>query len=490
MALRPSLSRLGAVCAGTLLAMIPAAHAQLLPGLGDRLGDTVRDVERTVEDQVISQVGSTLDDTLDTVGTLFEGLPVLDGVGEIVTSTDVGNTLGDTIELVALDRTLDQTLGLIEGITAAIPGISRLPVNVRGARPIELDVDDGWPVVRNEWVVLVPADRAGEVEALGVNIVERTELTGARETLFIVSLTSDTPTAEAIEAKLAALGAAPSDRNHVFRGAAEPADLATDIAKRMSATTTIDAPKPGTLRIGLVDTDVDETHPALQHIKLYEADFVAMGEFRPQTHGTAVASILAAHDTAKNRSDRELLAASAFFLSSDGTTGATSASLIEAIDWLQANGAAVINISLTGPPNRALEAIIQSRQKAGTIFVAAVGNEGPASGPLYPAAYEGVVGVTAVDTGGKIYRWANRGAFVDVASLGVDVPVAKPGGTVTRDSGTSFAAPIVSAFLGGWTRARRLEPGSTDSLIRASVRSRPKGGRDDTYGYGILSPDN
>ncbi|MEM5518179.1 S8 family serine peptidase [Henriciella sp. AS95] len=488
MAISPFLSRLGALCAGTMLAMIPAAHAQLLPGLADSLEQTVRDVERTVEDLVTEQIGNGLDDTLEPVGELLEGLPIVDGIGEVATSVDVGNTLVDTLQIIALDDTLGRTIGLVDNLTTAIPGISRLPINVRGARPIELDLDQGWPVVRNEWVVLVPSARAGDVEDLGVDIVERTDLSGADETLFVVSLTSDTPTAEAIEAKLASLDASPSDRNHVFRGASEPSDLASDIARRMSSTTNVDAPSPDALRIGLIDTDVDETHPALQNITLYEADFVSMGEFRPQTHGTAVASILAANNAKSPEARHELLAASAFFLSSDGTTGATSASLIEAIDWLQANGAAVINVSLTGPPNRALEAIIQSRQDAGTVFVAAVGNEGPASGPLYPAAYDGVVGVTAVDAKGKIYRWANRGSFVDVASLGVDVPVAKPGGMATRDSGTSFAAPIVTAFLGGWTNARRLEPGAADSLIQASVRSRPKGGRDDIYGYGILSP--
>lgn len=453
--------KFGAVCAATFLAMIPAASAQILPDLGGSVRDTVRDIDREIERTVEDQLERDLD------GLLEDGR-IIDGVGEILPSAAIGNTL-------------DQTLETVGNIASAVPGVVQLPIAVRPARPIDLDRIGGDLVVRNEWIVLVPAARAADVEALDVDIVERTDLAGADETLFTVGLTATAATTEAIEAELASLGAEPFDRNHVFRGAAETED--SPAPKQADEAAFIPSAMPGNLRIGLIDTDLDETHPALAGLELYEADFVSMGDLRPQTHGTAVASILARQSKAKSP---ELLAASAFFLSNDGTTGATSSSLIEAIDWLHANGAGVINISLTGPPNRALEAVIASRQKQGVIFVAAVGNEGPASGPLYPAAYDGVVGVTAVDSAGKIYRWANRGAYVDVAALGVDVSVAKPGGTEARNSGTSFAAPVVTAYLGGWSHASRAEPGSTDGLIRASARSE-SGERDDVYGYGILS---
>ena len=451
------------LCAATFLAMIPPSSAQILPDVGGAARDTVRDIDREVERIVEDQLERDLDSLPE------EGL-IIDGVGEILPSAAIGNTL-------------DQTLESVGNITNAVPGIIHLPVAIRPARPIDLDRVGGDLVVRNEWIVLVPAARAAEVEALDVNIVERIDLAGADETLFTVSLTATAATAEAIEAELASLGTEPFDRNHVFRGAAESEDAPAPEPAAEAAF--VPSAAPGNLRIGLIDTDLDETHPALSGLTLYEADFVSFGELRPQTHGTAVASILARQSRAKAP---ELLAASAFFLSNDGTTGATSSSLIEAIDWLQANGAGVINVSLTGPTNRALEAVIASRQKQGIIFVAAVGNEGPASGPLYPAAYDGVVGVTAVDAAGKIYRWANRGAYVDVAALGVDVAVAKPGGLEAQNSGTSFAAPVVTAFLGGWIQARRAEPGSTDRLIQASARS-DSGERDDTFGYGILSPE-
>lgn len=457
------ISKFGAVCAATFLAMIPAASAQILPDLGGTVSDTLGDIDREIESTVDNQVERDLDKLQE------DGL-IIEGVGEILPSAAIGNTLNQTLESVG-------------NIASAVPGVVQLPIDVRPARPIDLDRIGGDLVVRNEWVVLVPAARAADVESLDVEIVERIDLVGADETLFTVGLTATAATTEAIEAELTSLGAETFDRNHVFRGAAEPED--STASKSADKAAFIPSATPGTLRIGLIDTDLDEFHPALSGLQLYEADFVSMGDLRPQTHGTAVASILARQSKVKAP---ELLAASAFFLSNDGTTGATSSSLIEAIDWLHANGASVINISLIGPPNRALEAVIASRQKQGVIFVAAVGNEGPASGPLYPAAYDGVVGVTAVDIVGKVYRWANRGAYVDVAALGVDVAVAKPGGTEARNSGTSFAAPIVTAYLGGWSQTSRAQPGSTEGLIRASAKSE-SGEWDDVYGYGILSAE-
>ena len=462
MAVRTRTTRLGVLGAAALFAMIPTARAQLLPDVGGSLRDTVRDIDREVEESVERPLENDFDGIL-------KDRRSIDGVSEIRPSAVIGNTLNQTLE----------HLGDVAG---AVPGVVQLPTVSRPTRAVDLDRLNGDLVVRNEWVVLVPSARANQVASLDINIIERADLAAADETLFIVSLTSTSATAEAVEAELASLGAQPFDRNHVYRGAAGSKEDSTAApADRPAA---VPAGSPGNLRIGLIDTDLDETHPDLSGLALYEADFVSMGQLRPQTHGTAVASILARQSKVGRP---ELLAASAFFLSNDGTTGATSASLIEAIDWLQAHGAGVINVSLTGPPNRALEAVIASRQKEGIVFVAAVGNEGPASGPLYPAAYDGVVGVTAVDASGRVYRWANRGSFVDVAALGVDVSVARPGVMQARDSGTSFAAPVVSAFLGGWTGAKRVEPGSTDELIRASAG--PKSSeRDDTFGYGILSP--
>ena len=458
--------------AAVLVAAIASqpASAQILGDIGGTISRPLEDLDRRIEENIEDQITRDLED----LGVETE-LPR--SVAVVLDSSSIGNTLDDTLSNV-------QELG------AGLSGIMSVPRAPDLGRQIDIDRHDGWPVIRNEWIVLVPQERADAVESLDVTVVERTELAGSGETLFIVSLTATAATASAVEQELTSLGGEPFDRNHVYEGASDPQAAADGSFAPAETAADVPAAQAGVNRIGLIDTDVDETHPALENTRLYEADFVALGSLRPQTHGTAVASIIVGASQDRNPSQRELLAASTFFLSGDGTTGATTASLIQAIDWLHSNDVSVVNFSLTGPPNRALQAVIEARQRDGMVFVAAVGNEGPASGPLFPAAYEGVVGVTAVDKKGQIYRWANRGAFVDVAALGVNVAVARPGGLSGRDSGTSFAAPVVSAFLGGWTGAKRASGQPMEDLIRASVGGRTKQDKDDTIGFGILVPSS
>ena len=124
----------------------------------------------------------------------------------------------------------------------------------------------------------------------------------------------------------------------------------------------------------------------------------------------------------------------------------------------------------------------------GFVIVAAVGNDGPSSPPLYPASYPGVVGVTAVDGEHRVLVEACRGEQVDFAARGADMKAATQAPDVYGAvRGTSFAAPIVAALLvedvsapdaaarehalAKWTRA---------------ARDLGKRGRDDIYGAGEL----
>lgn len=467
MASQKHFARFGISGAIIILAMIPAATAQVLPDIGGQVSGMLDDIDRHVEDTVEGDIE-------------HDAEALAERLGESVLADDAGRILGSA----EIGNTLEETLSFSEELGLDLSGVVRLTDALATGQVIDLDMEDGWPVVRNEWILLVPAGRASEVEALDVEIVERTDLMASQQTLFTVSLTATSATAQAIEAELARLGGEPFDRNHVYRSASGPQSAETT-AGEPDVGRPVPPLKAGSVRIGLVDTDIDELHPAFAGIDIFENDFVSLGDLRPQGHGTATASILAAH-RADGR-QRQLLGASTFFLSNDGTTGATSASIVSAIDWLVSNEVGVVNVSLTGPPNKALEAVIRAHQKQGVVFVAAVGNEGPASGPLFPAAYDGVIGVTAVDANGRVYRWANRGSFVDVAALGVNVSIAKPGRSVGRDSGTSFAAPVVAAFLAGWTDAAPFSRAAPDEVIRASVtdgKAEPQ--RDDTYGYGIL----
>ena len=458
----------------TAVAVLAATMA--CPALGQGLpADVGRRLDRALENRVVDGVERRVDDTVSRqIGDIrAPQLPPLPEIPAKVAAPPGGLT--------------EPVQGLAAGVTGTLTSAGDVLAGVTGAAPgraIALDTAGGWPVVRDEWILIASAEDAARLEASGVRILEDTPLSSSGERLLILSLGSDDPGAGRIETRLREFGAEMADRNHIYVSAAPGAQ--PDLAEALPAAAHAPgADGAGHARLGLIDTDVDETHPSLSRFPLLEQDFVSMGALRPQGHGTAVASILARELSPSPRA-QPVLAASVFFLAEDGTTGATSASLVRALDWMIAEQVAVINFSLAGPPNRALEVMIERGLAAGIVIVAAVGNEGPAARPLYPAAYPGVIGVTAVDSEGQVYRWANRGSQVAVAARGVDVEVARPGGLVIRDSGTSFAAPVVSAWMALELAAG--SPAAPFSLIAAAAKPPAVSRRDAVYGYGILDP--
>ena len=105
------------------------------------------------------------------------------------------------------------------------------------------------------------------------------------------------------------------------------------------------------------------------------------------------------------------------------------------------------NMSLMGPQDDLVHARIASMARKGKAFVGAAGNGGPHAPAGYPAAYEEVIAVTAVDGKGGNWDHANRGAYIDVAAPGVQIRTALPGDKEGVLSGTSFAAPFVTAAV-------------------------------------------
>jgi subtilisin family serine protease len=182
--------------------------------------------------------------------------------------------------------------------------------------------------------------------------------------------------------------------------------------------------------------------------------------------------------------------AGVFGVAAQGDPVSSVVELANAIDWLVGRDVAVINMSLAGPPNGLLEFAIQRALAKGHAVVAAVGNAGPASKPLYPAAYPGVIGVTATDAKRRIFRRAVQGNQVDFAAPGVSVRGANGGDTgESLYSGTSFAAPYVAAQIA--LSLKRPNPNQASAAVQSlAARARDLGvpGRDDTFGFGLIEP--
>jgi subtilisin family serine protease len=148
----------------------------------------------------------------------------------------------------------------------------------------------------------------------------------------------------------------------------------------------------------------------------------------------------------------------------------------------------VVNISLVGPANRTLELVVRRAAARGVLLVAAVGNDGPAAAPLYPAAYPEVVAVTAVDARGQVLPEACRGPHVAFAAPGSDMAAAGiVNGLYATPRGTSFAAPLVAGLLASTVHA----PDTTAALaVTALARDAVDAGapgRDVVYGHGLVA---
>lgn len=243
-------------------------------------------------------------------------------------------------------------------------------------------------------------------------------------------------------------------------------------------------PAGARMRIGLIDSAVLTGHPTLSGVDVVSRDFVPHEGERPLGHGTAVASILAA--TAGDGT--EILAASVFFQKPGHAPGATTESLIGALDWLAGSDVDVINMSLAGPADVLLERALSRIAVDGPTVVAAVGNNGPAAEPLYPAAYESVVGVTAIDSERRIFAYANRGPQVDFAAPGVAVKVANLPTGFRLESGTSMASPYVSAVIAAASRETGLPKEALLETLRTSAEDLGDEGFDPVFGYGLVQP--
>jgi hypothetical protein len=263
--------------------------------------------------------------------------------------------------------------------------------------------------------------------------------------------------------------------NHVYN----PAGAAPALGAAVGATT---PKKRVRAKVGLVDAAVDTKHPMLKEVVVNARSFDPATKPLNDSHGTAVASLIA-----EAAPGATVFAANVFTFSTDGREIATADAIVRGLDWLGNMKVAVINLSLTGPANPILEAMIQRLSAKGHLLVAAVGNEGPRGAPQFPAAYDKVVGVTAVDGKNRVYLYANHGDYVDFAAPGVDRRVANTEGSTETVSGTSYASPIVAARLAASldvpdvARAKRAV-----ETLAAEARDLGAPGRDPVFGHGLI----
>ena len=259
------------------------------------------------------------------------------------------------------------------------------------------------------------------------------------------------------------------------------------------------------VKIGIIDTGIDPTHRALARLNLsWRRNPHDMAKPSPTWHGTGVTALLAGArgtGTPGLVPDAQFAVRDAFFSNDKEQAETDTDRLLWALGELGEWGAHIVNMSFVGPPDPILHQRIIEMSKKGVVFIAAAGNSGLGAPPAYPAAYSNeVIAVTAVDREGRNYADANQGKYIDVAAPGVRIWTALPGNREGALSGTSFAAPFVTAIAAAIynsTPLRAVHDGKAPSinpkqamLARFSIDKVAGGGRDPIFGLGYAkAPD-
>lgn len=336
-----------------------------------------------------------------------------------------------------------------------------------------LDTDPhGELIVRHEVLLLAPdAGTLQRVEQAGYLVQHRLELAPLGLDAAVLRAPPRTGTRQALRRLRRLAPEAEFAFNHVYLGGG--------MESGGSASRSFEADAPA-VAVGLVDSGVDATHPALQGLRIER--WGCEGHSVAAPHGTAVASLLAGDAAGPPRPGSVLFAADIYC---GEPTGGAVTRLVQALAWLARHEVRVINLSVVGAENALLARAVTALQARGHLLVAAVGNDGPASPPLYPAAYSGVVGVTAVDQRQRLLPEALRGGQVAFAAPGAQVLAAHPGGQREGVRGTSFAAPLVARLAAAQWRPG---DGPADVLTRLQAQALDLGerGRDKRFGHGLL----
>jgi subtilisin family serine protease len=237
--------------------------------------------------------------------------------------------------------------------------------------------------------------------------------------------------------------------------------------------------------VAVIDSGIDVAHPELSGAIAQSYDAVGT-PMTPHTHGTAMASLIAAHGKLLGAAPRARILAIRAFDPAGKSAEGTTFNILKSLNWAAANGARVINMSFAGPSDPAIHRSLEAARKKGIVLVAAAGNEGAKSAPLYPAADVNVIAVSATDADDQLLEQSNRGDHIAVAAPGSQIMVAIPDGGYELSSGTSHAAAEVSGIVALMIeRKPGLTPDQARGILLATAKDLGAPGRDPLFGAGL-----
>jgi Subtilase family len=236
--------------------------------------------------------------------------------------------------------------------------------------------------------------------------------------------------------------------------------------------------------VAVIDSGIDVRHPELANAVVDSFDALGSRE-GPHVHGTGIAGAIVSHARLMGSAPAaRILAIRAFGVAASGAAS-TSFVILKGLDYAAAHGAQIVNMSFAGPEDGLIERGIAAAAARGILMVAAAGNGGPKSPPLYPAANPNVIAVSATDAQDRLFAASNRGSHIAIAAPGVDIFLPAPNEKYQMTSGTSFSAAFVSGLAALMLeRNPVLKPDQVRAILVKTARDLGSPGRDDLFGAG------
>jgi subtilisin family serine protease len=236
--------------------------------------------------------------------------------------------------------------------------------------------------------------------------------------------------------------------------------------------------------IAVIDSGIDASHPEL--VNTISDNFDALGSKEgPHVHGTGIAGAIAAHGRLMGSAPEARIIAIRAFASAQRGAESSSYVVIKSLNYAVLHGAQIINMSFAGPKDMLIERAIAATAARDVVLVAAAGNAGAKSPPLFPAANPNVIAVSGTDSQDRLFTASNRGVHIALAAPGTDIFLPAPDLKYQMTSGTSFSAAYVSGIAALLLeRNPALKPSEVRAILTSTARDLGAPGKDELFGYG------
>lgn len=461
--------------------LVDTAYAQGQSGGGRDDKRVDREIDRRVERQVDQQIHRSMEQQLDKqVGAKIQNQVTRQVESRAGTQAAASTQLGLGRDVADAARGLGR--GVVAGTPAAAKGVA-VPPSMERYFAFATD-DRGFRYLRDQRLLLIDPATLVDLDKRGATYQKTTVLPGMGKVL--VELNEADAVALRELADVPGVSVPLGEVNHLYRYESAEVNVKGAAAWLPYEALPLEvAPaRQNAAKVGLIDSLVERRNASLAGTQLTAVSFVEEGLAEPSAHATAIMSILAG----ESGTYRGLLpkarffSASVFYRSPDQGDYASVKNVLLAVDWMAQNQVNVINMSLTGPHNPLLQQAVADITKRGIFVVAAAGNGGPGAAPVYPAAYPNVIAVTALTRDDRAYYKANHGSYIDFAAPGVGITTASGLNDFTQVSGTSFAAPFVTAVVAMTDSATE----ATVQRLRKRAFDLGKPGVDEVFGYGKI----